>query len=586
MEKKEIGLQVHSLLQVLVLCLFVIVGCDRTRVSESQRVSKHDSTEAGNSSYQQTSDIEFTDVTDQSGVAAVYDNGEAAGQRSIVESLGGGVAAFDYDADGRCDLAFTGGGTLVPYQPLQGKPHALFRKGNEFHYLNVSEPAKFWNPLTYTHGLACADFNNDGFTDALVTGYGGLQLLLNQGDGTFADVTQETGVADNLWSSSAAWLDIEGDGDLDLYVAHYVNWSWENHPACPASVADKVDICSPNDFAPLPDVIFCNQGNGNFTKEDVRYGLASDGKGLGVVAAHLNEDNFIDIYVANDTRNNFLYLNNDRAKLSEVGLISGTAVDVDGTPNGSMGLAVFDFDNDLASDIWVTNYENETCALYKNDGQGNFLWATDRAGINSLGTLFVSFGTVTGDFEADGDQDVVVANGHIMLYPRNSRLAQENLLLANTLRSVNKSSNHGRLERNTAAGSFFAERHRGRGLAKADLDGDGDLDLVFSNVNENARILRNDSVAHGRNVILKFVGRSSNRDAIGLRAVVQTNSNRYLRQVVGGGSYLSQSCYEVHWGIPEGEHIQKIELIWPSGLRQTVRLPAAADVPYTFIEPL
>lgn len=513
--------------------------------------------------------VRFDEVTSSTGVRSIYDNGEASGNRSIVESLGGGVAIIDYDLDGRLDLFFPTGGGLQEGKPLTGQPHALWRQGTGFQFHNCSQLALLPEPPTYTHGVTAGDFDQDGFQDLLVTGYGGLQLLRNQGDGTWVDCTAECGLADDQWSSSAAWVDVDNDGDLDLYVCHYVDWSWDNHPTCPAAVEGEIDICSPNDFMPLTDVLYLNDGAGRFSPAVEEVGLQPGGKGLGVVAAHLNDDPWVDLYVANDTRNNFLYLNTEAGILREVGLVSGTAVDDNGTPNGSMGLAVFDYDRDLLPDLWVTNYENETCALYRNAGDGNFLWATEVAGINMLGKLFVSFGTVPGDFDGDGDEDLAVANGHIMLHPRNANLAQESLLLINQRDDPRSGVVQGRFQRaELPAEDYFSQPKRGRGLAVADLDADGDLDLVFTNIREPAAILANRTKPLGESFQLRLVGRSSNRDAIGTRVIVQTNQGSYSRQVIGGGSYLSQSSYTLHWGIPSGEVVETIQIFWPSGLQQ------------------
>lgn len=566
-------------LLAMVSLLVVAAGCRDQSQRQANSPPLHDGEIAARSN------LRFEDVTAATGIVASYDNGEAAGHRSIVESLGGGLASFDFDGDGMLDFIFAGGGKLVADVPPAGLPSSLWRQVGRLRYTDVTSDASVVSPSMYSHGVATADIDGDGFTDVLVTGYGGLQLLCNQGDGSFVDRTTEFGLVDDSWSSSAAWFDLEGDGDLDLYVTHYVDWSWENHPTCPASKPGLIDICSPNDFAPLPDVVYVNQGNGKFEPSSRELGLEDDGKGLGVVAAHLNSDNHIDLYVANDTRNNFLYLNGGDHHLKNVGLISGTAVDADGTPNGSMGIAVFDYDNDLSSDIWVTNYENETCALYQNTRDANFLWATERAGINALGKLFVSFGTVAGDFDSDGDEDLVVANGHIMHYPRNSTLAQESLLLENHLRSHDLSSAKASFSRTRIRDSdYFSTPHRGRGLVTGDFDLDGDLDLAFSNINESVSVLENTSGRQGRSLLLRLVGRQSNRDAIGARVTLHSDKSKYFRQIVGGGSYLSQNPYELHFAIPDGEQFQRLEISWPNGRRQMVGHFTDAQSPQLVIE--
>jgi hypothetical protein len=237
-----------------------------------------------------------------------------------------------------------------------------------------------------------------------------------------------------------------------------------------------------------------------------------------------------------------------------------------------MGLAVFDLDQDLRQELWITNYENETFALYRNTGQGNFLWATEQSGVNAIGTLFVGFGTVAGDFDRDGDEDLAVANGHVMLHPAHSSVAQEPLLLVNTTRHVGDGVPPGRLIRQTfPPDSYFARPHRGRGVVTGDLDDDGQLDLVFSHTNEPAAVLSGETETAGRLLNVDLVGTSSNRDAIGARVVMTSDRGSRVRSVAGGGSYLSQNPYTLTWALAAGERFERLEIVWPSGQRQVVR---------------
>ncbi len=513
--------------------------------------------------------VAFTDITESSGLAAKYDNGEAAGNRSIVESLGGGVGWLDFDGDGRADLLFPGGGQLPTGQPLTGQPTSLWRHSDDIKFVNVSDPARIAAPRTLTHGCSAADIDNDGFIDVLITGYGGLQLLHNQGDGTFVDVTPSSGLDDTRWSTSTAWGDFNQDSHLDLYVAHYVDWSWTNHPKCPSSIEGVNDVCSPNEFSPLPHTLYMSNGDGTFREASSQAGLEKGGKGLGVIVADFNRDQQVDIYVANDTTNNFLYRNDGQGHFTDIGLTSGTAVDGNGTPNGSMGLAVLDFNSDLIPDLWVTNYENETYALYLNGGDESFTWGTDRAGLTALGKLFVGFGTTAGDFDKDGDEDLVVANGHVILHPSQSTLEQDAVYLDNTMIGKQR-----RLNRVTFSDGYFARRHRGRGVVSGDIDRDGDLDLVFTNSQEPAVVLRNDTVSKGTLVQAELVGVNSNRNAIGATCVLITNQGKYLRCVVGGGSYLSQNSYTLSWGLPATEEVTGLEITWPDGAKQTINSPS------------
>jgi hypothetical protein len=518
----------------------------------------------------QSSGPRFADVTAASGVQSIYRNGEEAGHRSIVESLGGGVGASDYDRDGLPDLFFPGGGELHADQPLVGIPGSLWRNRGGMRFANTTSGARVDRADHYSHGCAIADFDNDAFPDILVTGYGGLALFHNQGDGTFLETDAAAGLHDDQWSSSAAWGDFDGDGNVDLYVAHYVDWSWKNHPYCPASVEGKRETCSPQDFTALPDLIYWNNGDGTFRPGGSGIAPEAAGKGLGVIATDANEDSRLDVYVANDTTPNLLLMNQGGREFKEQGVFSGTAYDHRGLPNGSMGLAVLDYDSDLHADLWVTNYENESFALYHNEGSGMFRCLTESAGITALGTLYVGFGTVAADFTRSGFEDLVVTNGHVMQHPRQAPVAQDPLYLRNNGRRKF-------LRQRFEPDSYFSGRHRGRGVVTADLDQDGKLDLVFSHTNEPAAILRQTTELAGNWVEIELVGRRSNRDAIGARVVLQTSRGKQLRTVVGGGSYLSQNPYRVNFGLPPDTRLAGAEITWPSGTVQVLSELAAGQ---------
>ncbi|MBI2477224.1 MAG: VCBS repeat-containing protein, partial [Planctomycetia bacterium] len=522
--------------------------------------------------------MDFVDATQRSGLQFTYHNGVDAGERSILESLGGGVGVWDYDRDGWPDLCFAGGGRLGPEKVISGLPTGLWRGVGPMRFQDVSTIAGVARSDYFTHGIAVGDYDNDGFEDLLITGYGGLQLYRNHGDGTFTQATLATGLTDTLWSTSACWADFNGDGNLDLFAAHYVDWSWKRHPKCPGAIPGTFDVCAPREFNPLPDVVYFSNGDGTFHDASEFAGLDPGGKGLGVVAADVDNDGDTDVYVANDTDNNFLYVNDGQGRFRESGFVSGTAVDHRGIPNGSMGIAVFDYDQDLALDIWVTNFENETFALYRNErDEASFVCVSESTGITVLQKLLVGFGTVCGDFDLDGDEDIIVANGHVMYHPKNGGGAQEAVVLSNDGRGHFQ-------QLQFSPDGFFGQKHWGRGLAASDLDRDGDLDLVFALNNEPAAIVANETNVASQSLTVRLFGTVSNRNGIGARAVLDTSHGQYLRSVCGGGSYLSQPEFQMFWGIPAGSVLHGLTVYWPSGTVQKVEVSAPGT--RSLIEPI
>ncbi len=553
--------------RAVVCALLVLPSCSKTATDSVPPKSPTDDIEATAPAHSVRFD--FVDLSATSGMEGAYRNGESTNNKSIVESLGGGVGAIDFDRDGNLDILLPGGGEIESGQPLTGHPTTLWRNLGNWEFVSCANQAGVSDSKFYTHGVVAGDVNQDGFTDFLLTGYGGLQLFINQGDGTFLYQDHIWGVNDNRWSSSAAFADFNSDGLLDLYVAYYVDWSWQNHPRCLSANRSDSDVCAPGDFRPLPDSLYIGTEHRNFREATAEAGLLPDGKGLGVIACHLDDNEGIDIYVANDTTNNFLYLNAGGGSFQERGLIAGVAVDGEGTPNGSMGLALVDFNQNSLPDIWVTNYESEPFGLYQNIGDGRFLFATNRAGVNRIGDLFVGFGTVAADLDLDGDEDIVVANGHVIQKPQRTTVAQYPLLLEST--SYGFDGPPQQFERATfPQQSYFGNKHRGRGLIAADLDSDGDLDLVFTHINHPPAILRNDTPPHGKLLSLELVGTASNRDAIGAQVTLRTKNRIAAKQIVGGGSYLSQNPYIVNLTVLTNENIESIEIKWPSGIKQVI----------------
>lgn len=499
-----------------------------------------------------------------------FNNGGKNPQHSILETLGGGVAVFDFDRDGWPDICLAGGGGPVSRNPGSSvagtSPFLLLNPGGRGGaWQQVSRQAGLADCDLFSLGVATADFNNDGFTDLCVTGYGPLMLFQNQGDGTLLECALDRGILDLGFAASAAWGDVNNDGALDLYVCHYVAWNMDAEEHCQERKAKPSEICGPRNFAAESDLLFVSAGDGCFQDRSAAMGLEPGGKGLGVVIGDVDCDGDADIYVANDTTANFLYLNDGQGHLREVAALHGVAYDENGRPTGSMGVALADYDNDGLPDLWTTNFEFEALALFRNMGHAQFHSVSRPAGVTALYGQYVSWGTAFADFDSDGDLDIVVANGHLPDYVPAEKLAQRPFLLINDgQRRFAMAS--------VADSSYFAAARQGRGLATADFDCDGRMDLVISHLTGPATVLRNSSKVDGATVQVALVGRDSNRDAVAARVVLESSIGSQLRQANGGGSYLSTSEAILHWGFPAETVLDKLTVYWPSGKVQVVDL--------------
>lgn len=507
----------------------------------------------------------FSEIAVRAGINFTYRNGEEAGQYAILESLGGGVGMTDYDNDADLDLFVPGGGRFESEKVVVGLPPGLFRNHGDWKFSAEADAAGVTKAPWYSHGAAITDFDNDGFSDVLVTGYGGLLFFQNQGDGTYREIAQEARLSDTLWSSSAACGDLDGDGNPDLYVAHYVNWSPDNNPHCDGPEPGLREVCPPRHFEPLPDVIYHNNGDGTFSDVSAELQLRTDGKGLGVVMADVDLDGQTDIYVANDTVPNFLYRNKGGGQLEDASSRSGTSLSDSGTPDGSMGVDVGDYNRDGRPDIWVSNFERESFALYRNDGNFFFQHVSRSTGVTAVGGLAVGWGTVFVDFDRDGDEDVFVSNGHVIRYPKNAPLRQLPLLFQN---------DPGPRFHNVApvAGEYLQQPHMGRGVACGDLDNDGDQDLAISCTNEPVAVLSNES-GENESLVIRLIGTISSRDAVGafIRVRVAPNQPQMIRLVKAGGSYASSNDPRIYFGVGKATLVEEVEIHWPSGAVQNLK---------------
>jgi hypothetical protein len=531
----------------------------------------------------------FADVTAQTGIEFTYRNGQEAGNLAILESLGGGVILIDYDRDGLLDIFLAGGGHYVGKE-IRGHPCKLYKNLGNWKFRDVTIDVGLDQIDFYTHGGTVGDFDNDGWPDLVVTGWGRTALFHNN-HGKFEDVTQKAGllpkdVTVNVngrpvtqkwhWSTSAGFADFNGDGLPDLYVCHYVNWHLiENNPTCKDYTGkDRDDVCSPKKFDELPHYLYLNNGDGTFRDFSKEAGL-KPGKGLGLVVADFNHDGMPDVYIANDTRDNYLYLNQGGAKFQEVGIELAVAKDEDGVPNGSMGVDTSDYDGSGHFSIFVTNYQQEAHALYRNRGLKNgrtldvFNYASGYAGIKAIGLNYVGFGTSFLDFDLDGAEDLIITNGHVIRHPPPpGTLQQKPVLLRNPYRRGMKPFEVRFDEVSREAGPFFQIPHMGRGLVIGDLDNDGKPDIVFSNLNEPVVVLRN-VLGNGHHWLgIELVGKR-NRYAVGAELTLEVNGRKLVRQVKGGGSYLSASDRRIVFGLGTAMKVDRLTIRWPWGEAQT-----------------
>ncbi len=530
----------------------------------------------------------FQDITAESGLHFTYRNGEdTANNLSILESLGGGVALLDYDGDGLLDVFLTGGGVYAGAdgKDIVGLPCKLFKNlgGGKFKDVTADvglDKLADGAPWFYSHGCAVADYDRDGWPDLLVTGWGRLALFHNvpvdPADPTkgrrFEDVTAAAGLDKGItWATSAAFGDLDGDGYPDLYVCQYVNWSFANHPSCNYDDHTR-DVCPPKSFEGLPHKVYRNTGKGTFVDVSAEAGLVPGGressKGLGVLLVDVNGDGKPDVYVANDTTRKLLYLNCStpgQIRFKEVGMISGTALDGQGNPNGSMGLDAGDYDGTGRPALWVTNYEHEQHGLYRNDvrpGGVFFHYQTLEAGLAETGQKYVGWGTAFLDVDLDGWEDLFVVNGHAIRYPQGKGISRKQppVLYRNLGGKF--------VDISRQIGSYHDQNHLARGVGFGDLDNDGRTDLVISHTNEPVTILRGIGGQDHHWLGVQLVGKE-NADVVGAKVELQVGKRTLTRFAKGGGSYLSSGDRRLLFGLGTETKAGWLTVTWPDRTKQT-----------------
>jgi enediyne biosynthesis protein E4 len=500
-----------------------------------------------------------------------FHNGREAGLNTILEVIGGGVACIDYDHDGNVDLLFAGGGTIdFVSQKVSGINCQLLQGSGKWNFQNRSIQAGLDTTHFYNNGITAADFDEDGFEDVLVYGYRGVALLHNQGDGTFLEVPTG-GLANAGWVTSAAWIDLNSDQLLDLYLGSYVDWDVSKNQIC-QSRTEHPDVCSPNAFKGSANSALLNQGDGIFITELDAIKTDQPSKSLGVLAAEFTPSQGVGLYVANDLLANFLFVPNGN-RFEERAYSAGVAVDDEGSANGSMGIALLDFNLDRKFDLFVTNFEHEKMGMYLNDGLDLFQYSSRKVGLNRADLKLVAFGTVAADFDCDGDEDIIFTSGHVHYHHPND--GKMELLPAYLQNEEGKTFSHSKPDC-----AFFNTPSVGRGLATADLDNDGDLDFVATSLLGPPSLVENTGRLDKNWLTVQVVGTNVPRTAIGATAELAVGSRRMVRQLYGGGSYLSHSQSRLHFAWPVDQVVDTVDLLlrWPDGTSQTLQVPPGQNI--------
>jgi len=515
---------------------------------------------------------QFIDVAERAGIHFTLTSGGPE-KRYIIEAKGGGgVAWIDYNRDGYPDLFLVNGTTYEHWRKGDSPRSHLFRNNGDGTFTDVSEHSGL-NHTGWGMGVCVGDYDNDGFEDLYVTYYGGNVLYHNNGDGTFTDVTQRTGTRGHGWGMGCGFGDYDNDGHLDLYVANYLDVDINNlgepgsSPNC--TYRGIATFCGPRGLPGSRDVLFHNNGDGTFTDVTERAGIDTNSYyGLGVVWGDYDRDGRLDIYVANDSTPSSLYHNNGDGTFTDVGVQAGVAYSDEGQEQAGMGVDFADYDNDGWIDIVKGNFSDDTKNLYHNNRDGTFTDNAYPAGLGSVGWLYTTFGAKFLDYDNDGWKDILLVNGQVFPqidnYQTGITYAERNLLFRNL--------KNGKFEEvGMRSGPGMATRKTSRGLAVADYDNDGDLEILVTHMNDSPSLIRHLSPNRTHSILVQTIGTKTNRDGIGTEVVVSAAGLTQYDTVRSGGSYLSSSDLRLHFGLGTAEKVDRMELHWPSGEKQVLK---------------
>ena len=507
-----------------------------------------------------------------SGITWVHENAMSP-DRYLPETMGPGVAFCDFDNDGWTDIFMVNSGRADFYTPRTPLKNALYRNNRDGTFSDVTDQAGVAGGAQFGMGCAIADYDNDGYQDILVTAYGRCTLYHNNGNGTFTDVTVKAGLAAPGWTTSAVWFDYDNDGRLDLFLCSFVQFAAANDVFCGDNKIGKRFYCIPRVFKPTPSLLYRNNGDGTFTEvsagTDIRRAL---GKALGVVATDVNGDGLADLFVANDTVQNFLFMNRGKGKWEEIGLASEVGFSVNGTPRSGMGVDAADFDGDGRQDLFVSNVDQEMFSLYRNEGNEAFSDVAAANGVSQATRLLSGWGLKFFDYDNDGAMDLILANGHpddmIESYSQQVRYKEPLLLFHHDGKKLSNVSAQG--------GPAFQKMFPARGLAVGDYNNDGRLDVLIGN-NGGAPVLLKNNAGDGNHWVgITLQGTTCNRDGIGATIAWSAGDWRRTRYKSSGGSYLSSHDMREVLGIGSATKLNWLEIKWPP---PSGRVERFTDVP-------